>query len=858
MEVRSLLDIVDVIRKWLWSTYVLIAALALLLVALIFTWSNDALRVLVVANATWLVLLGSVLTLAVAAIIVMFNRRLGQLSKLLTGLRDEFDDIAGATYHTRVVNAAGHRQLTATPRQGLGDLQAIASRLRNLTPVHEENRRVVNLLEWLINNGLQLFRDLDEQQTRYRLLTGMAPVGVFQTDPNGIILYANPFLCRILGRGAEQIRGRAWSEFVHANDRSLYQTFISNISQPLHMQLRCITPDGQTRHVMLDEVSHFNSEGQCAGFIGAVTDITELKTAEMALQNSEARWQFALEGSGNGVWDWDLRTNSVWYSPQWADILGYRSDELTHHIDEWTHRVHPDDLQKAEEQVARHLDGDTPLYESEHRLQCKHGDYLWVLDRGKVIEWGDQGQPTRMIGTHTDISERKRNEERIQFLAYHDSLTELPNRAYLQEQLHLRLTQLQRDNEQSALLFLDLDRFKIINDSLGHAQGDEMLREVARRLRSCLREGDILARLGGDEFVVLMGNSKPDIEVVARSAQTVAEKVQTTFSEPFNIGDSQVNSGTSIGIVVFPADGATVQEIMQHADAAMYEAKRHGRNTYHFYERILEQQVRRRLTLENALRQALARDEGLTLHFQPKVSLPDHQLLGVEALIRWRHQGEWIAPAEFVPIAEESGLVLALGEWVLERAATQAHFWKERGLLPTDTRVAVNISALHFSQASFSQTALDILRHHGLDGSILEIELTESTLMHHLESARKTMYNLRKAGVRFAVDDFGTGYSSLAYLKQLPVDVLKIDQTFVRDMVTDPSDATIVRTIIAMAQSLGMTALAEGVENRDQLRLLQQMGCDGYQGFLLTDPLPPGDLEPLLGQPIAANPEQTG
>lgn len=817
---------------------------------------DNGLRLVVQADVSWLLLAVSLLTLAVVAIILLFNGRIRGLSGALMGLRTEFDQIAQATYRARIVTGRetqGHEQ----PADTLGDLQGIAVRLRNLSVDYEENRRVVGLLEWLISNGLQLFRELDEQQTRYRLLTGMAPVGVFQTDPAGVILYANPFLCRILGRDESEIVGRTWSDFLHLNDRARFQSYFKDIRQPLHMQLRCVTANDEIRHVMLYETAHFSTLGDCGGFIGAVTDITDLKTAERALRDSEARWQFALEGSGNGVWDWNIRNDEVWFSPQWARIIGHQPEEISNHVDEWVNRVHPEDLEAAEAQVERHLAGEIPFYESEHRLRCKNGEYLWVLDRGKVVEWDVTGKPKRMIGTHTDISERKRNEARIQFLAYHDSLTELPNRAFLQEQLHLRLTQLQRDGEQSALLFLDLDRFKIVNDSLGHSLGDEMLREVARRLRLCLREGDILARLGGDEFVVLMGNSKPDPERVARSARVVAEKVRATFAEPFVIGDNQINSGTSIGIVLFPRDGASVQEVLQHADAAMYEAKRNGRNTFHYYERVLEEQVRRRLTLETALRQALAKDEGLTLHYQPKVALADGRLLGVEALIRWRYRGEWVPPGEFIPLAEDSGLVIALGEWVLEQAATQGSFWRQRGLLPADTHIGVNISAVHFSQKNFAQRTLDVLQHHGLPGSALEIEITESALMHHLDTARQTMEALRGRGVRFAIDDFGTGYSSLSYLKQLPVDVLKVDQTFVRDMGVDPNDAAIVRTVIAMAQSLGLTALAEGVETAEQLRLLSEMGCDGYQGFLLSGALPPRELEPALAETVSASPKQT-
>ncbi|WP_097459340.1 GGDEF and EAL domain-containing protein [Mangrovitalea sediminis] len=799
---------------------------------------NNSLYLVVTEDVTNLLIFVLLAALFFTLAMILLSRRMRNISHRLQELRTEFDQIARATY--RVQLPENPKQSPLTHR--LDDMQAVAGRLRELSLQYEENRRVVHLLEWLIANGLDLVHALTEQQDRYETLTGMAPVGVFQTDSSGTLVYANPRLCQILGRELDDLLGQDFRQFLYSNDRALYQHRIWSPQRTSQLQLRCVTGSGEQRHINLDEVALGDPKASTAS-IGAVTDITDIKATELALQDSEARWQFALQGSGNGVWDWNIRTNTAWFSAQWGEILGYQPEDIGSHVEEWVNRVHPDDLATAEAEVERHLKGETLFYQSEHRLRCKNGEYLWVLDRGKIIERDSDGTPVRMIGTHTDISDRKRSDARIQFLAYHDSLTELPNRAYLQEQLHLRLNQLLRDEEQCALLFLDLDRFKIINDSLGHTLGDEILREVARRLRRCLREGDILARLGGDEFVILMGNSKGTTEHVALSARRVAEKVLGTFSEPFLVGDHQVTSGTSIGIVLFPADGRSVREILQHADAAMYEAKRTGRNTYHFFEGVLEQQVRRRLTLENALRQAIERDEGLTLHYQPKLALPGNELLGVEALIRWHHQGQWISPGEFIPVAEDSGLIISLGEWVLERICTQILFWRERGLLAEDKHIAVNISALHFSQKSFASMLLDLLNHHRIPGSAIEIELTESVFMQHLEQARATMLELRDFGIRFAVDDFGTGYSSLAYLRQLPVDVLKIDQTFVRDMVSNSNDAAIVRTIVAMAHSLGLKAVAEGVETEEQLRLLRDLGCEGYQGFLYSKPMAPGDLE---------------
>ncbi|MDX5298232.1 MAG: diguanylate cyclase, partial [Gammaproteobacteria bacterium] len=699
------------------------------------------------------VTLPGVLLLSLGIGLILFGWQIQRRTRGLSGdirhLRDELNQITQITYHTLPARPAGQID-PGRLQDSVQELRATSNRLQDMHPVFEENRRVIALLDWLIGNSLNLIRDLSEQEARYKLLTGMAPVGVFQTDLRGYAHYVNPHLCRILQRTETALLGTRLVQYLHPDDRDLYRQRRRRIHESLHLQLRCVAPDGEICHVILDEIPVFNSRRECTGYIGAVTDISELRSTEEALQASDLRWQFALEGTAAGVWDWTVGTRHVWYSPQWGQILGYAPDDIGDQLDEWRSRVHPDDLAQALDAVQRHLNGETPHYQSEHRIRCKNGEYLWVLDRGKVVERDAEGHPIRMIGTHTDISERKHNEARIKFLAYHDSLTELPNRTYLLDQLQLRLAQMRREGTQDALLFLDLDRFKIVNDSLGHSFGDQMLREVAIRLRACLREGDLVIRLGGDEFVILLGSPSLRPEQAARVARNVANKVLSALSDPFNIDEHQVVSGTSIGIVIYPHDGSTVQEVMQHADTAMYEAKRRGRNTFHFYEAAMERLLRRRLTLESALRRALELNEGLSLNFQPKVALDGRTIVGCEALLRWFFDGQWVSPAEFIPVAEDSGLIISIGDWVLDEACRQLRQWQVAGLLPAQYQIAVNISALHFAQKDFVQRVQRALDEYGLDGRRLEIELTESAFMHHVDDARATMQALRKQGVCFA------------------------------------------------------------------------------------------------------------
>ena len=440
------------------------------------------------------------------------------------------------------------------------------------------------------------------------------------------------------------------------------------------------------------------------------------------------------------------------------------------------------------------------------------------------------------------LSDYRRDVQNYQALlerqAYYDELTGLANRTLLKDHLNLAISQAQRRSSIAAVLFLDLDRFKYVNDTLGHSFGDQLLQEVSLRLHRQLRACDTVARMGGDEFIVILNDLTANLDQAKLDAGHIAQQIGQSLRQPFAIHEHTISTSFSIGIALYPHDGDNGEILIRNADCAMYEAKTRGRNTYHFYNPSLQQQGMRRLNLENGLKRALELNE-LTLHFQPKYDTRNGQLIGAEALLRWHFQGNWISPSEFIPLAEETGLIIPIGAWVLQSALQTLVAWRKNHIVHQHFHIGVNVAPSQFWHPEFAQQTLNTLEH-WLPNSAgaLELELTESCLLRPSEECLHTFNRLRQAGIRFAMDDFGTGYSSLSYLKQFPLDVLKIDQSFVRDCIDDPSDATIIRAIIAMAGGLGLDVIAEGVETDEHLSFLKTVGCPMLQGYLIAKPMP--------------------
>ena len=565
----------------------------------------------------------------------------------------------------------------------------------------------------------------------------------------------------------------------------------------------------------------------------------EKQAANAQLHDLEERWRFALESTGAGVWDLNLPADQILLSKHCKEMLGFTEEEIGTSMTEWGKRIHPDDLPSLMTARQQLFDGAEQYFTHEHRKLCKDGSWKWIQVRGMVASRDADGKPLRVIGTYIDISARKEAEQRIIHLASHDSLTGLPNRDLLQDRVQQAIIQAQRVNNPAALLFIDLDYFKTINDSLGHDAGDLLLKEVAKRLVSSVRSEDTVARQGGDEFIVLLPSMSN-----AQDAGILAQKLLADLMLPYQIRGKELHISASIGIAVFPDDGVDVDSLLKNSDIAMYHAKAAGRNNYQFFTPEMNQLAAERLALGTDLRHALSRNE-LLLHFQPIIDIGSGKLAGIEALLRWQHpEHGLILPLKFIPLAEETGLIIPIGEWVLESACTQLKTWQNQGYdVP---RLAINLSAKQFRQKTLAQSIARILRETGVTADNIELEMTESLLMENTDEVAENLKQLGEMGLGIAIDDFGTGYSSLSYLKRFTISTLKIDRSFVMDIATDPDDAAIVTAIIALAHSLQMKVIAEGVEAAIQLDFLREHGCDQYQGNYFSKALTAEDMAAQL------------
>ena len=564
----------------------------------------------------------------------------------------------------------------------------------------------------------------------------------------------------------------------------------------------------------------------------AICYAIERKRIQEALRESQERYYLAIEGVNDGIWDWDLKTNQIYYSPRWKAMLGYIDNEVANQPVEWLKRIHTEDFHKVHDALTSHLQGHSQHFEIEYRIQHKNINYLWVLARGLVVR-DNNGKPSRMAGSQTDITSRKRSEEKLLFDAFHDNLTGLPNRALFMDRLTQALERKKRRNDYKfAVLFLDLDRFKVINDSLGHPIGDKLLVICARILENSLRSIDTVSRLGGDEFVLLLDDIK-HIDY----AQEVAERIQQAFRTPVPLDGHNVVVSASIGIVLSTLDHDNSDDILRDADIAMYKAKTLGRACHAVFETTMRQRMVTRLELENDLRVALDNQE-LQVHYQPIIAFKDWKILGFEALLRWRHpiRGS-IPPKEFIPVAEETGLIDTLGMWVLRQACTQMQTWHRQYPIDPPLSIHVNISRKQFNQPDLVDNIQDILRETALDPCYLSLEITESLFVEYDEIFNETLARLTKLGIKLQIDDFGTGYSSFNYLQRLPISSIKIDSIFIAKMKFGNRHTEIVRSIVNMAHSLGMEAIAEGVETEEQVAQLQAVECNSGQGFYISRPV---------------------
>ncbi len=575
-------------------------------------------------------------------------------------------------------------------------------------------------------------------------------------------------------------------------------------------------------------------------------DVTEHTRTVQTLQRKGERLALAAEVANDGLWEWDLCTQRFFVTGRWKSMIGLPESASISKPEEWLERVHTDDLGPLKEALEAHLSGKSERFQHEHRIRHEDGTYRFFQCRGMAARLGS-GRPTHVAGSLTDTTDLAITQERLRNAVYRDPLTGLYNRAVFVEGLGRRLkeSQRRRGSDPFALLYLDLDRFKVVNDSLGHLVGDELLIAVSRRLESCLRQGDVLARLGGDEFAILLNGLQTE-----QQANVIAFRVQDALSKPFSIGGREVFTSASIGIAFGVAQYNSPDEMMHDADTAMYQAKANGKARHEVFDADMDARARDRLGLENDLRHAVNSNDFET-HYQPIVSLASGMCVGFESLVRWNRNGKPVPPSTFIPIAEELGLIDALGTRVLEEACRTFAEWQrtypEAGL----DCITVNVSSRQLMQPNFLSVVARAVRQAGLKPSALRIEITETALMTSPDEAAKVLSQLRDFGVKIYLDDFGTGYSSLSHLHKLPVDALKIDRSFVRSLLL-PNRPAIVESILALARTLHTSVVAEGIESDVQARELERLGCTHAQGYLFSRPVSMASVEKILsaGRPL--------
>lgn len=626
---------------------------------------------------------------------------------------------------------------------------------------------------------------------------------------------------------------------------------LAKLSRSSSLQHRRFSSSPLTAALVIFLFASFATYLYFPGLLSALLVVTALSAVGArayldwhAFQSVRRAYDMAMLAAHDGFWEWDPTTKALHVGTRLLEILGYREDFLpdTH---AWLKLVHPDDIGTYNRAVAAHLKGESEYFYCEYRVLASDGRYRWIASRGLAVR-DAAGWAYQMVGSVTDITDRRMHQEELEFLAQHDSLTGLPNRLMFAEKLQLAIEAAREQNHRLAVLFIDLDRFKNINDTLGHRAGDQLLQLVTQRLTNGLPQGCSLFRQGGDEFIVLL-NPANDANTAFLTAMLLKEQIAT----PISGGENDFFTTASIGISLFPEDAADGETLLRHADTAMYEAKAAGGNTIRSHTPLMNERITLRMSLETQLRHALG-ENRLELFFQPQMDCSTGRLTGAEALIRWRDGERYIPPDQFIPVAEDSGLIIQIGEWVIEQAITQVNQWRNEGLCVPP--VAINLSPRQFWRSSVSDFMLEKLKIAGLPTSALKAEVTESVLLDAENISIDELQHLHSAGVMIALDDFGTGYSSLSYLQRLPIGTLKIDKSFINNLVLDdgaPGSEPMVRAIIAMAKSLSLEVIAEGVETQLQHRELERLGCDVIQGYLISRPLPPREFAEKFLMPRA-------
>lgn len=679
-------------------------------------------------------------------------------------------------------------------------------------------------------------RRLRERDAMARLGLAAQYVGdsIEFTDAQGVLQWVNPAYERLTGYTRAEAVGQTPAQLNRSTKHppefydEIWQTTSSG---EVWMGLvTSVRKDGTefTANCTLSPV--FDYHGEITAFMCMRRDVTSEVRERQELRYALARYALAAAGANDGMWGWDLVSDTVLLSARWRLMLGYEAKEFRGPPSAWFNLVHSDERHALQERLQTHIQGRSEYLECEYRIRHRDGGWRWMLCRGLAER--DHGEVVRIAGSQADITRQKTAELRLRYEAFHDALTGLPNRVLFEDRLQQSLIRAQRSTDRRvAVLFIDLDKFKRVNDSHGHAAGDELLKEVARRLRRAVRDADSVARIGGDEFTVLVDNVRDESEVIE-----VIDRIEDAMAIPIDVSGSSVVISASIGMVLSRPTDRRHNDMLRDADTAMYRAKATGRGRSVRFEPVMHAEVLGIVQLEQDLRAALTNGQ-FVLHYQPIVSLPGRRVIGFEALVRWnRPGGEPVLPGEFLHVADEAGLKDELESWVLDAACDQIAAWRLNRGLPRGAHVAVNVSPTRLVQPALLVQVCDALTRTGIPPAALRLEITETSLLIDEVAASTAVTELRAIGVKVCLDDFGTGFSSLSYIHRFSVDVLKIDRAFVSGLPENQSSEAVVRAIVGMAKGLGLEVIAEGVETEAQLQRLIELGCDSAQGYLLGRP----------------------
>jgi len=776
-----------------------------------------------------------------AAFADLFGRAEGDLrglafhGLLADGAEDDAADVADRIEAGRPVRAEVNALLPTEERREISVLGS-ASRLpgqpaRYLVQVQDVSRRVM---------AETAFRRLEKAVETMQ-------IGVTVTDVDGRIVYTNPADAEIHGYTREELIGEDVRIFAPEGAEDQRPLTLSEMEELERWSRESINvrKDGTTFPCQLMSDVVRDADGRPIGVVTTCEDITQRKRAERALRRSEQRFALAVRGATDGVWDLDLKRHEIYLSPQWKSLLGYDDVEIGSHPDEWFGRVHPDDRARLREDLDAHRRGITPRFENEHRILHSDGSYRWVVVRG-MAQRDEDGRALRVAGSLTDITERKIAEKQLAQEALYDPLTGLPNRAFLTDLLDRAHRRAQRHEDIGfAVLFLDLDRFKEVNDSLGHAAGDEMLREVSRRLIQSVRPGDVVSRFAGDEFCILLD----DLDDPGDTTR-VADRVQEALRDPIVIDGREVQTSVSIGIAVSAGEGPEPSVLLRNADNAMYRAKARGRDRYEVFDREMHERVAELHSLEEDLRAGL--EEGqFRVCYQPVVNLDTGTITALEALVRWHHPVRGSVPTgTFLSVAEDTGLIVPLGWWVLNEACRQMASWARRFPRYRDLPVGVNLSSKQLRQPDLVERIEEALRSADLPPRCLTLEVKEGDLMSDPEVHAPVIRKIRELGVDVEIDDFGTTSSFIQYLDQFQVSALKLDPSFVRLAEAGRDRDPVLQAIITLARSLGIRVVAEGVETSRQGDRLRDLRCEQGQGYLFARPLETQAVDQLLASRV--------